>query len=165
MHGNRRRQCAFTLALALCLGCSGGTLTRSKAQTLIEAAPQFQPTSVLNLTDEEFEAGRKAGYFISTPGEWQYCKLTPQGQKFFAIEHLYPGLIKLRTKTPVRYRVLEITGITEDSATEREVGYTWGWNLEDFPEDLRPIFQDVRKKGAAELRKYDDGWRVEMFRD
>jgi len=153
-------QFAMMFLVALCLGCSGNNLTRDRAQELIEATKKFQPTSQLTLTDQEFEAGQKAGYFIYARGEWQYCKLTPQGQAFFGIEHLYAGAIILRTKTPVRLKVLEITGIVGND-TAKEARYVYGLNLDDFPEGLRPIFQDLHQKGVADFRKYDDGWRVE----
>ena len=154
------------LALFLYLGCSVGAFTRNSAKALIEQTKDFEPHKAeIELTNEEFAAGEQVGYFHRgrTFGE-NYFNLTPLGQQFFEIARLWGG-IALKTKTDVRVRVIEITGITDGDPTgaEKEVKFTWGWNLEDFPPALRPVFQEKPKNGTAEFRKYDDGWRVERI--
>jgi hypothetical protein len=161
------RQASIGFALVSFLGCSpnSGSVTRASTKALIEQTKDFQAQRAeIELTTEEFAAGEQAGYFHRGRafGE-NYFNLTPTGSQFFDVVRLWPG-ITLKTKTNVR-RVVEITGIADDNqgGTEKEVKFTWGWNLEDFPPGLRPVFQEKPKHGTAELRRYDDGWRVDRI--
>jgi hypothetical protein len=150
-------QFALGLLVALCLGCSAdsNTLTRERAAELMEGTQPFQPKSQMILTDEEAVAAAKAGCFRMGPG----ISLTPLGESFFKLERTFPFVV-LRPKTPVRYRVLEVTGIVEGMANSKEVRFIAGWNLDDFPAELRPAFEHLRKKGRTEFLKFDDGWRA-----
>src|SRR5258708_350097 len=184
-----RGRLAFLIAVLICgQGCSSSkTLTRAKAQELIEASfaegdtLTFRPYVLANgaimpsgdgFTLEEHKDLKEREFydFVNEPlysstccprevvGSQPSLKLTQLGEKFFA-KGRDGGFT---TTFRVRPRI-EITGIKDSGqpgGTARVVNYTVDW-FDEFPKELKPIFQKrppVSRSTVMTL--YDDGWRL-----
>jgi hypothetical protein len=92
--------------------------------------------------------------------------LTPEGHQFFTsagLTALIGGHFVLQA--PLKERVIEITGISDvdgDASGKRKiVDYTWNYDFGEAPAPVTESFRDYHDQtGHAEIRLYDDGWRV-----
>jgi hypothetical protein len=73
-----------------------------------------------------------------------------------------PG-IKLTLKTPLKLTLLEITGIAENSPTEKVVEDTWQYDFSSWPTEMKDAIKPAIYNGKAQFHLYDDGWRFEKF--
>jgi hypothetical protein len=137
-------------------------------KTLVEKEPRFQPSYELHPSDEEFEAGRRAGYYTYADFVFpRRAEFTALGRTFFVRDRPFccyqPPI--LTVKSPVRVKILDITGVEEGinvsfGEKDKEMDYVYGWDLDGFPAGLHPAFQEFRKRGSATFRRFDDGWRI-----
>ena len=82
------------------------------------------------------------------------------------IDAQHPGLLVPLFK-PVGWRIIEITGISDDSNNQsnKVVEFTWKYDLSEYPQGAERIFNlTPPAQRKALLRLYDDGWRFVEFR-
>lgn len=88
-----------------------------------------------------------------------------QCQNYVALDISWqsPGVIMF-LKTPIKWTVKEVTGITEGSTpSEKVVDVTWQFDLSSFPQNFQDAIQQPLLKGKVLFKLYDDGWRFEKL--
>lgn len=69
-----------------------------------------------------------------------------------------PGILML-LKTPIRWKVKEITGIST-TPSQKIVDFTWQRDLSSWPEAFQTAVNQPSQTSKAMFALYDDGWRV-----
>jgi|SRR3974390_3331886 len=164
------------LCLVACT--SSQTLTRGKATDILEKSPAYQPqpNAPVYLTREQHEEGVKEGLWTKEDDHLHpvWWKLTPSGERCFT----GPASVSDLMRNPKLFRsfiarfnfkrkVIEITGITDDSAaigdptTTKVVDVKWTYDFAGCPDDIRigKVFKDYSKEDQDMFKLYDDGWR------
>lgn len=63
---------------------------------------------------------------------------------------------------PIKAKLIEVTGISDNSEGEKRVEYTWQWDGGAQPSALRSAMQmDKPHQESVIVKLYDDGWRIE----
>jgi hypothetical protein len=111
---------------------------------------------------DQLQGGIKQGFWEQDRDA--RLSLTPKGQTYF--EEI-GGMLGLVSK-PLPRRVIEVTGVADgpSPATTKEVQFTWKWDFGQIPNEVKSFLGPEPKpsEGAALLKLYDDGWRVEELR-
>jgi hypothetical protein len=163
------------------LSGSKSDLSRSEAKGVIEKSESFTPAHYPNISlkDEMVQAGLHQGLWRKggnnpTQQYWM-LELTPKGKANFEAIDAYlnytggsAGTLVLK---PIPRRVVEVTGISDGPGmvgppgTVKIVEFTWRWNLEGLPDEVKnAVGQDLKdRKGNALFKLYDDGWRLERI--
>ena len=141
---------------------SNGQLTRSNAMELINDHDKFITVMQLPFinTNEMFEAGVREDLWKTDA--FFKVELTNEGKRYFTeIDRTSLGTTLMLREVLFR-RAVEITGITNGvSEGIREIEFIWEYR--ELPEIIAR-YSGQRKGnywGAALMRLYDDGWRVE----
>lgn len=162
-------------ALVSCLvtgwGCDRvlGRLSRDRVQALVEKDASFSPLPEVLLrrpADESLNGGILEGLW-RLRGDWPATKviLKPRGLKVFrSIRPLGNDEdMILALQTPIRRRVVDVTGIRDLGSTRKEAHFTWAL-AEGLPAEVSRFsaaaFGSAPQEGKAEFEKFDDGWRV-----
>ena len=68
-------------------------------------------------------------------------------------------------KIPIRPRLIEITGITGDSADSKIVEYRWQWDTSAQPKEVKETIFVANGPfpDQATFKLYDDGWRITQW--
>lgn len=183
------RKVVLVCLLFVSLACNDAStsskdLTRSLAQKLIQSSEDFKARNGLEvlITKEEAQEGVSRGLWkiVEHPAQnavmpgYTEQSLTVKGQQYFisigteasmraAMEQGFApgsGFFDLKLGASAGPRVVEITGITGDSENKKKAKFTWDWNLDNLPSDVRSVFKNSVKPGLANFQLYDDGWRV-----
>lgn len=176
----RRTSVAWVITLALLMtwsGCDRSELTRGKAKGLIQKSEQFSPAGLpQNLSDEAVRSGIRSGLWSVTLASFGFVSnwsLTPKGSTYFSSVVVWGDRTSLGGSATLKMtrQVVDVTGIADaselggPSSTIKGVQFTWKWNWDDVPSEVKALLQEPQtpvSKGEAELRLYDDGWRVEQ---
>jgi hypothetical protein len=131
------------------------TLTRPAAQTLIDAYPDFASTDRLSgVDDAAFSKAIQDHLWRQAPQGWQP---TAAGELYFKEVSLFATTLR----QPLHRKVTSITGIADgDDASRKTAEFTWHFTDLTEPVATYTAATTDDHKGAAELRHYDDGWRV-----
>jgi hypothetical protein len=137
-----------------------------------------QPASY-TLYGAPIERGVKAGFFrweSSLSG--QVLILTDNGKRLFAeLGYKRPEMpVTVTPKQLTRRLFVEVTGITEAPAlltggdttpnTVKLVEFTWKWDVDRFPNELKSVLpRSELNSASAVLRLYDDGWRFQSIQE
>ena len=70
----------------------------------------------------------------------------------------------LPSKHPVKWILIEVTGITDSAQNEKIVEYTWKWDSSPFPSEIQDVLRYSPRPGKSLFRLYDDGWRFVEFK-
>lgn len=163
---------------ALCLimagffvaGCAKEPLTKEKAQELIEASHEFQPsTTQVTLTPEEIENGRVAGYWsingikrsdstLALP----VIILTSIGAAYFRGAPIV-AMPVMKIQQDLGERVIEITKIEDDpkDSKQKNVEFTWIRRFENQIPELADFFKDQpAQKGTKKFVYGKNGWEI-----
>lgn len=137
----------------------------SKVFNLVSAPPQ-EPWTFANPTN-------KAASFVDG-GQW--CLPDPSDARLMSGQFVqcqdYAGLdiswqrpgIRMLLRKPIRWVVLEVTGVTEGStSSEKIVDVTWQFDLSSFPREIQDAIKQPLLQGKALFKLYDDGWRFEKL--
>ena len=169
------------------LGCSR-SLSRDSAKTVIQKSGDFAPQKALfEVTREQLQNGVNKGLWRWDDISVAYVSVSPSTQKVLQFEgeqfgdklygvHPYPGNgrwtilssghsgYRVTTLEPIPRQVVEVTGITDGPAgqngTARLVEFTWQWDLQSLPNDIRGVLPNQKKTQTIVLQLFDDGWRV-----
>jgi hypothetical protein len=171
----RLRPEVLAVLLVALIGCGSSELTRGKAEKIISASKAFSEANqhaLYTLDGDDIEKGIRAGFWKKQPGFFgESLILTPAGQKLFATlgSQGFGQGIAVTTSALTKRRLVDITGITEAPAllsgggtpdTVKAVEFTWLWDSNPFPGEVKAFFKDPKVGSAtALLRRYDDGWR------
>lgn len=168
--------------LFLLVGCGRSELTRSSAIDMLSHSAKFSPkTPTLKLSLAELQCGLKEGWWAEAPHHKRnleealfafHLQVTPKGKSAFgelsaSYSSSYPAEVTLSKE--YSRTVTEITGITDftpplEGWTGKEVRFNWQWNWDQIPEMARRCLTPrPQQSGTAAFRRYDDGWRLEMF--
>jgi len=182
--------CATAIGLILAgVGCSRSGLTRAQAKELIQKS--FPPEECFfKVTGTTVEGMWREGLLAPLPYSTR-LDLTPKGTQLFRavgggidiLDTADGGYVRLRS---LERLVTEVTGITEQSPTAREVRFAWRYNWDAAPDEMKRLAAEFPKstphygirgldrspgcngsiaaEGVAILKLYDDGWRVEEAR-
>jgi len=152
-------------------GCSASNnLTRDKAKKMMESSKEFQTQSnAVRLDDADIKRGEAAGYWHEDKEAWvmRYFAITPEGKRLFGgwVSGRPDQILNLPYK--LSRHVVEVTGITDEEGSnghEKLVTFTWNWNFDGMPPEVKQFFQNYPpRKYCAEFRLYDDGWRLEKY--
>ena len=170
--------CLFVLFPITMVSCRGSKeLTRGKAKDLINASDAFKPQEgKLRLTEQEVQSGVAAGYWQEQPlmrgfPGYDLWSMTPRGHRLFVgfEEPQIAGRITVNTREHLKREISQVTGITQmtglsgtPESSEKEVDFTWNWDCHESPPEVQQFCKDQPAlQGAALLKLYDDGWRVE----
>lgn len=165
----------FVICLVLILGaCSNNSkeLTRSQAKKLIGQHETFVRVTKLPLANRSMiDAGVNEGLWNKT--NFFSFELTDDGKRYFVEINLGPMDFSdnLVLKEPAKREVVEVTGITSGidellgSEAIKEVQFTWKYV--GLSEVVTRYSGEIWGKiivyeGAALMKLYDDGWRVEQ---
>lgn len=160
---------ALALASAAVLGCSR-ELTRSRAANLIGQHAPFATTDAITPQEDGcvLEGGLDSG---ELEGLWNgrlpsTRTLTQKGGAYFVNPERWPnGWAYWKLRTPAHREVIDVTGITDVPLIPggKQAEFTWRYRGLD-PVVARYTGQGpTPHTGAALMRLYDDGWRVERF--
>jgi hypothetical protein len=173
---------AVTFAVLFSMvGCGGkSALSRGKAQKVIQASDKFTPGAgypEVSLNAGAVQSGLQAGFWEKA-GQRRFIYdpifvLTPKGKTYFSLivslnaDESGPTRVTLK---PMPRRVTEVTGVTDGPGilgppgTIKDVQFTWKWDLDPLPQEVKPFLgtEPPPSKGEALLKLYDDGWRVEQ---
>jgi hypothetical protein len=139
---------------------TSGTLSRDLAKRILEASPGFsgvsgaQPISLASV-----RAAEAAGFLASVRGPLgPYLSLAPKGRRFASEFTYMPGMMpcgSIAFVAPTKRVVMDVTGITDErDASAKIVEFTFRYM--PLPEELG----SPHGTGRAELKLYDDGWRL-----
>ncbi|MEK7603703.1 MAG: hypothetical protein AAB461_01105 [Patescibacteria group bacterium] len=147
---------------------SNGKLTRSQAKELIGQNENFVSATKLSLASRGMkEVGIEQGLWYKY--NWHNVKLTEEGKRYFTEDIDFTNSLKdaLVLKEPLKRVVVEVKGIADGmnglaSDVIKEVQFTWEYReMSDVVALYSGESESMDRKGAALMRLYDDGWRVE----
>lgn len=151
-------------------GCGSKDLTRDKAKKLIEASDMYTVgLKSVAISSDEVNGMMKSGYLIWTC-QMLHCGLSvsKKGAGQFSAAHgesnmgiLSPAGYSVELPTPLKPKVVEITGITGDTPSLKIVEYTWQWRSDQQFEQLKPLIPSLANtfNDKVPMQLYDDGWR------
>lgn len=147
------------LAFASTVGCGNSTLTRGKAKGLIDRAPNFATTDLIPINGIAFAKGVEDNVFVGRARQ-----PSEEAKKYF--KQVEWGR-SIRLTNSVKRVVKEIDGITDGAQPGwKVVSFTWRYS--DVPAYVIKyggLQTNGTFKGMADLRLYDDGWRIETIRE
>lgn len=185
--------CLSTLTFLAILSCRSSELTRGEAKRIIQKELDRNPVKDITfrgetlltsaadekkLTKDQLDRRREAseklfawktakvclpdqGDIRLAMGKYVLCSL-PQNP---SVDWQHPGML-VPLNAPIRRVVVEVTGITDASQSQRIVEDKWEYDFSSVPADMRELMNRLAacpRVGKAMLRLYDDGWRFEGF--
>ena len=162
----------------LMVGCSGGSLSRSEASSLIEADKNFSkqmemsirietPINKGDLSKSSFdEALVSEGYVTVQNNPYvDILHLTDKGQKEAVNwkKSKQLGIIEMYNIPYAKREIVEVIGISEPKSGENFSQAKFSWRPQPGNDIGRAMDKSEFEKtfdGEAFFQKFDDGWRV-----
>lgn len=157
---------------------NGKSLTRPYAKKLMEQHEKFSKITILPHNhviesafftkygvDELIASGIREGIWVKSSRSTYAVALSHYGEEYFKLDEENDTINGFVLNDRSKRKIVEITGIADGPKLIgegiREVQFTWEYDLPEVVEryfELGKIFQ-----GAALMRLYDNGWRVEKI--
>jgi hypothetical protein len=164
---------ATCISSILLLTCGSKELTRAKAKDIIEASDLYKlGKKRVMISAEEVNKLTSSGYLTWEGFGVQNLSVTKAGQQYFesASGHMMmfgmPGIdpFTVVPVTPMRPKVVEITGIAGESPNIKAVEYRWQWDSSTQAQELKTILPALTAITAEKviMQLYDDGWRAQF---
>lgn len=135
------------------------SLSRAEAIKVIERNAKFSPLSAIPMSLGAFRMGLNDGSWVLVGQKFKLAK---------GLEAHFTGIAPnnhVWAKVPLKRKIVEVTGITEDWPNTRTVLFTWRFtNLSETVAKYTGL-NTANHSSKAYLKLYDDGWRVERLDD
>ena len=154
--------CILLFAYALTVSCGGTQLSRSQAQELIEQSPEIVSLgAAMTLRGGALAAGSEDGLWKVVRKDVRTVAVTEEAADVVGSVTL-DGEASLIPAGGISKLLVEVTGIAASDLGEhfREAQFTWRYS--EVPVLLRP-YVFTGGTGSADLRLFDDGWRLDRL--